>query len=194
VPVRVTTLAGTHGESVSQLELDLREAPVPERRYVCDVAAVKFDGTTIRLLFGQQRIGKAVTLRSLVVMQLSRLAADQFLRSVDAMSKPTYAEIVSGMGTEAEALTEIDEEPEQTVALQANLLVSAAAGLEANIDFYQMSPAALSNVQRQKSDSIPIESVLRVDIRPSLMLGIINELNNLKPRLKIQALAEWYKS
>jgi hypothetical protein len=92
------------------------------------------------------------------------------------------------MGSTPETLTTITDEPEQTVALQSNLVVTAAAGLEATIDFYQLSPAALSVAQRTQSETAPVEAVLRVDIRPSLLVGILDEIRKIRPQLDISAL------
>jgi hypothetical protein len=176
VPVRISPVVGTSGESLSYMELDLREAPVPERRYVCDLASLSFDRNTVKIMFGQQRIGKTA-LRSLVVVHMSKRGVEQFLSSVDKMTHPTYQEIIAMEGLSVEALPTIDEEPDQTIALQANLVITAMSGPEALMDFFQLSPSALlGGADAATRQTVPLEPVLRVDLRSTLMIGIFSRL------------------
>ena len=49
-------------------------------------------------------------------------------------------------------LTSIEEEPEQTVTLFANIIGLAFAGREACLDFYHASPFSLHQVRQNKED------------------------------------------
>src|SRR5204862_2691503 len=131
------------GRTAAYMQIDFRKAPVPERHYIADACYADTERGTVRLMFGQRRIGKA-DLRSLLVLHMSVRATNQFLATIDQVTDPSYAEIMSLTGLVADKIEAIPEEPPQTVALSANMALSAMAGDDACLDFYQASPFAVA--------------------------------------------------
>src|SRR5258708_6901353 len=68
------------GSTALELNLDLSMAPVPEKRYVADIASLIYEDDVVQLLFGQKKVGRHSGLRSLIVVQMTSTAASHFLR------------------------------------------------------------------------------------------------------------------
>jgi hypothetical protein len=161
--------------------INLSDAPVPERKYAADVSAVAFVPGTVQILFGQRRIGGSKpVLRSLLVIHMAPSAAARFLESTAQFIPYSLAEIARLNGISAEASPPILEEPDQTIALAAGFVLTAASGEDATLDFYQASAFAMSAV---KSGSLSLDPVVRVDLRTSLLLGLVEELQKISPQL-----------
>jgi len=78
-------------------------------------------------------------------------------------------------------LTEIEEEPEQTVTLFANMIGLAFAGREACMDFYHAS--AFSMHQANQNRKMAVESVVRVILGSGLLLPLLDRLHELEESL-----------
>ena len=57
VDVTVHHITDVSGRSGVAMYLDISSAPAPERKYAADTSSVWVKGSTIKLLFGQQRMG-----------------------------------------------------------------------------------------------------------------------------------------
>jgi hypothetical protein len=181
--VRVKHDVGVSGQSVALMEVDFRNAPVPDRRYVADMYSVADERRSIQLMFGQWRI-KSEVLRTLLIIQMSPIAVKQFLVMIDQVKNPSFPEIVQALGSAAVPPSVVDQEPDQTVELSANMLLTAMSGDEATIDFYKASPFSLhAATQRGK---LSLDPVVRVDLRSDLALGAINELRKTADRMTQQ--------
>jgi len=173
------------GGSVAILGINLAQAPVPDRRYVADVAMVNYADETIKVLFGQKKMAPEGMLRSLLVIHMSPRAARQFLRSIDQMATPTLDQIVEKVGTKKEKLElHIGTEPEQTVAFVSNIVAVAVAGREACLDFYHASSFAFANAVSSKK--LPIDAVVRVDLRTGLFAAVVDELKKLEVKFPLE--------
>lgn len=180
VPIRLGKALSPTGESAESLELNMREAPVPDRKYVADVTGLIVSKGVCKLLFAQERVS-GEQLRSLLVVHVTDRTLRNFQDSAAAMTKPTYREIAAAVPIQSERPTKIVDEPDQTVALQANLILSAMSGSEAALDFYQLSPFNFLAVRDRPS--VPLDAVVRVDLRSSLLLGLLDAIEalNLAP-------------
>jgi hypothetical protein len=167
---------GANGRTVLNLAIDLSNAPVPDRRYVADVASVSYSNGALKLFLGQQKLPTG--LRSLLVIHMTPLAAGQFISSLTRMKNPTIQEIAARSHVTSEPLTEITEEPEQTVAFASNIVAAAISNGEACVDFYQVSAFSLASAPVSKK--IAIDPVVRLDLRLSLLLALLEELQKLE--------------
>lgn len=173
------------GGSVAVLGLNLAQAPVPDRRYVADVAAVNYADETVKILFGQRKMAPEGMLRSLLVIHMSPRAARQVLRSINQMSNPTLDQILEKVGIKKENLElHIGTEPEQTVAFVSNIVAVAVAGREACLDFYHASSFAFASAVSSKK--LPIDAVVRVDLRTALFSAVVTELQKLEARFPLE--------
>jgi hypothetical protein len=134
-------------------------------------------------LFGQDRV-TGDGWRSLVIVQMSNRSASRFLGSL-LHPENTFLEIkkttIEKFGVE-DLLNSFSEPPQgQAIALAANLPAIAVTDNETCLDFYQASPFALTNVV--KNQELALEPVVRIDIRTSLFLGLLNglEKNGINP-------------
>ncbi|MBI3372170.1 MAG: hypothetical protein HY017_10500 [Betaproteobacteria bacterium] len=165
----------TDGTTVAVIGINLAQAPVPDRRYIAEVGSVNYSDDDIKLLFGQRKISWGSTLRSLVVIHMSSRAVRQFLRSVKGLKEPSLSEIMDKLGIRREAVEgSLGEEPEQTVAFAANVVAVAISGREACLDFYHISSFAMAAAAH--SAKIPIDPVVRVDLRTGLFEALIGAL------------------
>jgi hypothetical protein len=171
--VRVKHDVAVSGQSVALMEVDVRNAPVPDRRYVADMYAVRAEGRSFRLMFGQRRLN-GTELRTLLIIQMSATAVKQFLTTVDQVKNPTFQEIVQVVGAPAEQPGVVDREPDQTVALSANMVLTAMSGEEAAMDFYKASPFSLHAAPVR--GKLALDPVVRVDLPSVIALGAILEL------------------
>lgn len=165
------------GSTGLELNIDLALAPVPEKRYVADVASLNYADGVLQMLFGQRKIARSDALRSLIVVQMTSTAAGQFVK--------TLAGFEPGVRTWLEQnsirsqLSNIEEEPEQTVTLFANMIGLAFAGREACMDFYHASAFSLHYVQQNRK--MAVEPVVRVIVGSGLLLALIDRLHEFEP-------------
>lgn len=173
IAVRVRYDVGVEGQSVGQLEVDVGSAPVPDRRYVADMYGVYTEEGMFQLVFGQRRL-KSKDPRSMLIIQLSRVAVQQILANVDQVKNPTFVEIVKAMGRAPAAPNDFQSEPAQTVELSANLVLTAMAGDEAVIDFYKASPFSFHAAPHR--GKLSVDPIVRIETRSDITMGVIQEL------------------
>ena len=69
VPISRKVIAQPDGTTSTEISLDLKEVPIPERRYVADAAWVDIRNEIVRIMFGQRgTVGDH--LRSLIVVNV----------------------------------------------------------------------------------------------------------------------------
>lgn len=164
------------GTSTTVVEISLANAPVPDRRYVADAATVIFSKGTVKLVFAQETITE--TLRSMLIIQMSTAGVRQFLSSLKKMNNTDFDTLVKSLNIEHEELFTPENEPEQTVALAANMVATAISGNEACLDFYSASAFVMANLAT--SNKVPVDPVVRVDLRTSLMVALVEKLRELE--------------
>lgn len=180
VPVVLGDSAVVNGIVVQTAAVNLSEAPVPERKYVADTYGVVFVPGTVQLLFGQRRIG-VDALRSLLIIQMTPFSAARFLGSMAQLSPISLEQLAEQNQISAEMPPPITSEPDQTVALAAGLVLTAASSEETTLDFYQASAFSVSAMQHTKH--LHLDPVVRIDLRTSLMLGLVEQLRMLGSKL-----------
>src|SRR5581483_7229944 len=151
---------------VMQYAADLSMLPVPDRRYPADIATIVHDEHMVRLLFGQRKIA-GPGLRSLLVIHMTFDSARQFLGSLDAFDKK---QIDALRMLPPGALTEIAEEPQQTVALAVNIIVTGYTGAETCLDCYHTSPFSIQKVQ--SGAKLALDPVVRLTLPTSIFLAL----------------------
>lgn len=185
--VSVTHDVAVSGKTVSLMQVDFRAAPVPDRKYVAEICSVDQQQRTIRLMFGQRRIGRD-ELRTLIIVEMSEFSASQFLATVDQISGPTYEDILATLGQEAEPIVPITSEPDQSLAMSANMILSAVSGDEAAMDFFKASPFSIQAAPHR--GKLMLDPVVRVDLRSSAMVGLIHELRRIEKHFSVRAKTE----
>jgi hypothetical protein len=171
VQVILGQVAEINGLSVQTAAIKLGDAPVPERKYVADVCGVEYVTGTLKLLFGQRRIGSD-ELRTLLVIHMSNAGAARFLAATDQLTPQSLQEMAKTLGIGVQESTSIKTEPAQTVALAAGMVLIAAAGDETTMDFYQASAFALAAVAG--TNKLVLDPVVRIDLRTALLRGLID--------------------
>ncbi|HVA76755.1 MAG TPA: hypothetical protein VNF27_02625 [Candidatus Binataceae bacterium] len=169
----------TDGTTVYEFDIDISHAPVPDRRYLADAAAILFSGGAVRLVLGQQRLLSPNDLRSAVVVFLSAQAVTQFLRSCK-----DFHPVVSKYAEQhhmVEPIADIQTEPEHTTFITSNVILTAFSGREACLDFYNSSPFVLAVAQR--GGKWALDPILRVDLSTGLLVAILDKMESLKSGL-----------
>jgi len=186
VPVVLGQVANVNGLSIQTAMIKVADAPVPERKYVADVCGIEYVPGTVKMLFGQKRIG-GDDLRSLLVIHMSHSGATRFLTATEQLTPTTLEVMAKQAGISTEASMPIKHEPSQTIAMAAGVVMLAASPEDTTMDFYQASSFAL---QAMRSGSISLDPVVRIDIRTSLLLGLISELRKFSAHFPIFKLTE----
>lgn len=163
------------GTQSVQIQFELSSVPVPDRKYHADAASVRYLRGNVELMFGQRTIG-GKSLRSLVVVNLSSMGALLFIRSCTKI-RPGFESFVSRSGL-TDRLDSFEEEPSQTVALTANVILAAYSGREACLDLYFASPYMMSRLS--KDEQFAIEPVVRITLSTGLVWAILVGLEQLK--------------
>lgn len=175
VAIEVVRRAAPRPDGTTSLEigLDLSDAPVPDRRYLADVASVQVVDDCLHLLFGQRMIGGSA-LRSLLILVLTPEGARNFLKTCTDFGPKlhTYLDRISAAEM---PLAQIDEEPEQTVMMQVSLIAAAHVERDACMDFYHASPSALRAViQHRDANVIGIDPVVRIHLSTRLLAAVVD--------------------
>lgn len=169
-----------NGQTLQSFTVDLRSAPVPERKYLAESCDVRLRPSSVALLFAQERFGTG-GIRSLLVVQVSPSGIARFLKSIDDI-KPGIEELAAQLGISAdESGVEIEQEPPQTIALSASMILTAVSGDEACLDFFKASPFSMSTAQQTRK--LALDPVVRVDLSSSLMLSLVEKMRDIAPQL-----------
>jgi hypothetical protein len=171
IDIEVRNFAETGGLSGFFMRADMSHAPVPERRYSAHVHGLEGDSESVKLFFGQSKIGKSGGLRTLLIIDMTAQSVARFLQSLDNTTNPTPQEIATNLAITAQPPIEVQEEPGQTAELLANMVLCGWAGPEACLDFYQASPFAFSAAVGIRK--LAVDPVVRVDMRASSFLGML---------------------
>jgi hypothetical protein len=186
VDVAIEQFIATDGSTVANVGINLGAAQVPDRKYSADACAVAQTHGTVKIIFGQERVG-GKGWRSLVLVQMSAESAGRFLGTLNQPGHPLSDGNNPFAKFGSETLTTDVTEPEQAITLSANLAVVAMNDNEACLDFYQASPFSMGAAF--KSKKLALDPVVRIDLRSSLFMAIIDGLRGLgiKPQeLKVQ--------
>lgn len=179
--------ASVSGQSLTKFTADISSVPVPAKRYSADVAHVEYSRETVKLLFGQEKYGAPGQLRTLLIIKMTPSAVATYLETT-AAAEPKFEAVAEKIGYVAEQLTPFGEEPKETVSFDANFVFSAVSGREGCSDFYHSSPFAMASVGTSRK--LTLDPVVRIDMRASLLLGIVNALRDLVSTLPPEILGK----
>lgn len=178
-PIKVTreVTSNPDGTQGVVLSLDLSDAYVPEKKYLANVAAVHPSDHGFMIAFGQRRdFGKG--LRSLVQIKMSAQSVTALLETCKRILDQLMEQIRL-QGLPDRALTEIDEEPPQTVAMFANVVAVATSEMDACMDFYALSAFSLGGALQGQSHQVGLEPILRVTLDMPLMVALLTRLKDI---------------
>lgn len=178
VQIAIVRQIGATTDSHHQIQIDLRSAPVPDRRYTADVVCLTQSNGVVRFLFGQTRVD-GIQLRSLLDVHFSLLAASRLSKTMDDL-KISF-ELLKQQGMKLGTLIDITDEPNQTIGLTANIVMASCSGEESALDFYHMSP--FSVVEVQKGGGLFADPVVRVILPTSLLMALVDKLDQIKDSL-----------
>ncbi len=169
-------VANADGTTGVLFTLNLNTAPVPDRRYVADIASVSASEHRLSLIFGQAKVVGAGA-RSLLVIEIAITFAAQIVHMIQELIV-NLRKYVEQYHVPALQLVDIKEEPSQTVSLAGNVVAIGYASRDACLDFYYVSPFAIK--QAGAGGDFVAEPVVRVSLPTSLLLSICERLNEMK--------------
>ncbi|MEO8184003.1 MAG: hypothetical protein ABI895_34715 [Deltaproteobacteria bacterium] len=147
---------------MTEISVDLKKLPIPDRSYVADAVAIDTDGAFVRIFFAQRRLdGKS--LRSLLIVSMSPEAVRTFVDSSVSFLGSLNSYMATHDIAAAEPLTFPIAEPEHVVSLRANLVAAGFSGRDAELQFFHLAPFAVHKAQIGVGDP-PVESLVRVDL------------------------------
>jgi hypothetical protein len=177
------------GTTSYEMAVDMGDAPVPERRYVADIASVSYRDGTVYLVFGQRKlVGRG--LRTMVVLTMSSLGVLNFLKACEGIPSEVLNKFVSPnlmLKTD-----ELEEEPSQVVDLAANIIVAGFSGREACFDFYFVSPYVLG--QLAQGGKFAVDPVVRVILQSGLASAIVKSLQAFKDQFPNDEIDQVWRS
>lgn len=163
----------------NQAKIDLAKAPVPEKRYTCNLVDVLASETGANFIFGQKKlVGSG--LRSLIVVTMQGDALVNFADSIIGFAE-TRA-LLEQQGIVDGKLESITEEPAQTVALSASIVYAGYSGRSSCIDFYYASPFSIQEM-RQFSQ-LRVEPVVRVMLSTPLFLAVTTKITEIAKQFR----------
>lgn len=183
MPVVKRDIPHPDGSTTTEYNLDLDQMPIPERRYVADVAWVDHRDDFIRFIFGQRALS-GEKLRSVVIVNLY----PEPIRNMLGRSAEFVANIAEFLKRNEMAVSDpgpLPEEPNQTVALTANVMSLTFVGREAEWDFFHLPPSGVRKID-ERSDVV-MDPVVRIDLATRLVAGILQALERLLPSLPQEA-------
>ena len=176
VDIQFGAVASVSGKSVGSVLANLGSVPVPQKRYSADICFVGYSHETVAILFGQTKYGTE-KLRNLLVVKMTAVNVRRLVESTDSISDPSLAEIAQRLKLVPETLPDFDSEPEESVSLNASIALTGITGREGCMDFYHVSPFSITAAA--KSRKLALDPVVRVDLRATLVFGLIAELRSL---------------
>jgi hypothetical protein len=180
-PFTRQTVARPDGVTTLQLSLDISELPAPARSYSADAAAVSFNGAdAVHLLFWQHTVtGKP---RSMVAVKMFADAARRFHDSCETL-RPVLEGFITRNKFAVPSVQVEPDEPSQSVSLVASVAQVAVTGFEAEVSFFHLSPYAVHNATRRNVNEVPVEPVVQVGLSTFMLMSIIQQLQELLPKL-----------
>lgn len=173
------------GTTALEIGLDLRDAPVPDRRYLADVASVKVVEDSLQLLFGQRTVS-GNGLRSLVILVLTPEGVKNFLNTCVDFAPKLHA-YLDRISAPKSPLSEFTDEPEQTVAMPVSIIAASHVERDACIDFYHASPSAIRSVLQQHDTSvIGIDPVVRIQLSTRLLAAVVDGIEEARKVLPVE--------
>lgn len=176
------------GRNVASFNISLASVPVPHKRYSADTAFVEIVDETVLLLFAQRRI-RNDGLRSLVIIKMDPEWVQRFLLTL-AQADTDFDKYAESHNISADILGTVPEEPKDTVAFDANFTMAAISERQACLDFFYSSPFAFSASLGAKK--LAVDPVLRVDLKCSLLLGVIAGMRDVIKRIPTGRILESY--
>jgi hypothetical protein len=177
------------GTTSYEMAVDMGDAPVPERRYVADIASVSYRDGTVYLVFGQRKlVGRG--LRTMVVLTMSSSGVLNFLKACEGIPSEVLNKFVSpNLMLKPD---ELEEEPSQVVDLAANIIVAGFSGREACFDFYFVSPYVLG--QLAQGGKFAVDPVVRVILQSGLASAIVKSLQAFKEQFPNDEIEQVWRS
>lgn len=182
VQCRQTNLAD--GSTALTLGFDLSQAASPDRSYAAELAGIAYENGIVKLMFGQATRSGAV--RSLVEISMSPAASIQALRTIEELRNPSIEDLVKIDGT-ALPLTDFKEDPPEVARLKAYMMLTAFAGTETCIDFYDASPFTMAQIQRGQTTTASLLPVVRIDTQTQLLYALMKEWQKLASQFPKQS-------
>jgi hypothetical protein len=176
--IPLTPLPGYSSEN-RRYGMDMREAPIPQRRYAADLCTVRLTNDELRITFAQQGFEDG-DVDSAIVIRMNADGAINFTNSLLEMGD--LGEISSSMKLRNEALSQINSKPTQTATMMANICSVAIAGKETCMDFYHASAFAIRKAETETV--MEIEPVVRVDLRSSLFVSFARRAIEIAEQIK----------
>ena len=183
VPVQRRLVSQPDGTTTTEISLNLQEIPIPERRYVADVAWVDHQDETVRFIFAQKAL-VGEKLRSVVMVSVYPEPARQLIAHSHDFMKG-ISDFLERNDIKCREVSPPSEEPSQTVALTANMMSVTFAGREAEWDFFHLPPSGLRKLA-ERSDVV-VDPVVRIDLNTSTVAAVLRALERLLPKLPREA-------
>ncbi|VXC71079.1 hypothetical protein MASSI9I_90412 [Massilia sp. 9I] len=160
--------------------VNLNNAPVPQRRYVADIATVDYNGFEVNIVFAQTKIfGQG--LESALSIKINLNAFNDIVRALYVNVQSELERARQLIKLKDEQLVQVNAEPAHSAKLIANVANFALSGHETCIDFYHVN--AYANAKLATSSKLDIEAVVRVDLRTSLFAPFSVELGKIAERI-----------
>lgn len=178
VGVQVSRLADGDGSGIA-FAVEVAAAPVPDRRYAADVAGAIVSEKLTRLFFGQTKLVGS-ELRSLLVVHMGLSATARFLENSEGLIA-SIREYCERAKVALEPQQVLEAEPNQVVAVEANILGVTFAASEATIDCYHLAPDSIHRLKVAGTASeIGLDPVVRIMLPVQALLTLYDSLESQK--------------
>lgn len=159
-------LEEVEGTTKVEANIEFRSAPAPTRRFIADCFEVRAQFNECRLIFGQRKVD-GHSIRALLDIRFAREPLAGALSSLktqvrkDSIDKDEYR------------FAFVDE-PEQTIAVEANFLRASIGPSAATIDFYYASGFSVSHMMANQV--LYVDEVVRILVPHKLCFEMYSDL------------------
>ena len=167
---------GSMRRELTTYTVDFSNIADPSRNYYAHECWVELDRGIVGIFFAQKQRSKD-TLRSLVCIHMAPMYAVHWLKNVEEIQSPSIEDIAKICGAVPEKLIRISEEAEQAFEASANVVKTGMSGHDVTLDFIKFSPFSISESKSGKLTKG--DPQIRIDLRASLFLGLIESLREM---------------
>jgi hypothetical protein len=166
-----------NGRAIEQFAITVQDVRAPERRYSAESATVRYNGRdAVYFIFVQENLVGMP--RSMITVKMYAEAVRAFVETLSPV-REALASFRERTGMVVPKPVTPDTEPEQTIALTANVVQAAFSGFEAEMRLYHISPYSTHIASKSGLNRIPIEPVVQVDFPTAMFAALVEQLDEI---------------
>jgi hypothetical protein len=162
--------------------ISFEKATPPSRSYSAELAAIQVRNSDVFFIFGQRAL-VGDELETAISLRMHAAHAQEFLQSIESMSRPGLAAIAVMFRLTGDSLEEIKNNPKKQLAkLDANIVQASVSGFDTTLDFYQLTAHSImqsKQLAQGKVNDVDMTPIVRVGLRTDLFISLVARLKEI---------------